>query len=145
MEIAVQGWRSYPAEWQAVRSVPGNELPPLSDEQRQVARKLGIPEEDYARSVLAGQRTQEVLLQKTEGLARFLEQRIEASGLPAIIKKIVLVVVEEKFTVELEVNGRPLVLRIDESIVDDFFDSGSEEAEKKLGRILDRALLAVTA
>jgi len=145
MEIAVQGWRSYPAEWNAIRSLPGNELPDLTEGQREVARKLGISAEDYARSALAGRRTQELLLQKTERLARFLEQRIEASGLPATIRRITLVVVEEKFTVELEVGGRPIVLRIEESVVDDFFDSGSEDAEKRLGRILDRALLGVSA
>jgi len=145
MEIAVQGTKAYPSDWQAVRAIPRDELPALSDEQRQVARKLGISEEDYARSALAGQRTQEVLLQKTEALARFLKKRIEASGLPVTINRVVLVVIEDKFTVDLEVNGRPVVLRIDESVVDDFFDSGSEEAEKRLGRILDRALLGLTA
>jgi hypothetical protein len=145
MEIEVQGWRAYPAEWHAVRGIPPNELPALSSEQREVARKLGISEEDYARSALAGQRTQEILLQKTERLARFLEKRIEASRLPAKINRIVLVAVEQKFTVELEVNRRPLFLRIDEAVVDDFFDSGSQGAEESLGRILDRALLGVTA
>jgi hypothetical protein len=145
MEIAVQGWRAYPAGWQAVRGIPGTDLPALTAEQREVARKLGISEEDYARSALAGQRTQEILSQKTERLARFLEQRIESSRLPVRINRVVLVAVEQKFTVELEIKGRPVFLRSNESLVDDFFDSGSEEAEKSLGRVLDRALLGVTA
>jgi hypothetical protein len=73
MEIAVDGWRSGVSEWRTARSVPVDQLPRLTDEQREVARKLGISEEDYARSAFAGEQTREALLKKTERLARLLE------------------------------------------------------------------------
>ncbi len=145
MEIAVQGWRASASDWDAVRGIPPRDLPTLTDEQREVARKLGVAETDYARSVLAGKRTQEVLLQKAEALAAFLENRITEEGRQVRVARVVLDVVEHRFIVELDVNGKPRVLRIDENIVDDYFDSGSMDAEANLSRVLDRALLGVTA
>jgi len=145
VEIAVQGWRASPQEWDAVRHVPSAELPPLTDERREVAHKLGVSETDYARSVLAGQRTQDDLLQKARALAAFLEARIQQNGRQIRIERVILEVVEHRFVVELNVDGSPRILRIDEDIVDDYFDSGSIDAEARLARVFDRVLLGVTA
>ena len=143
MEIAVDGWRASAVEWNAVRSVPASELPPLSPEQREVAKKLGVAEQDYARSALAGERTREALLRKTERFARLLEHRIDALGLHAKITRVMLRTTEHRFDVEIEVNGRSVPLRIEETLVDDYFDGGSIDAEERLGRILDRAVRVV--
>ena len=140
MEIAVDGWRASVEDWDAVRSIPIEQLPPLTEQQRQVAKKLGVPEPDYARSALAGERTQVVLLQRTERLARLLAERMRAAGLPGEIIRVVLRTFEGRFDVELKVDGKRLPLRIDEDIVDDYFDRGSMEAEARLGRILERSL-----
>jgi len=56
MEIVVDGWRSSVAGWDAVRNIPPDRLAELSPEQREVAKKLGVKPEDYARSVMAGER-----------------------------------------------------------------------------------------
>jgi hypothetical protein len=143
MEIAVDGWRASPEDWDAVRNVPADQLPPLTEQQREVARKLGVPEQDYARSALAGERTQEALLHKTERLARLLAERMQAAGLPGAIERAMLRTFDHRFDVELRVNDRRLPLRIDEDLVDDYFDGGSLEAEERLGRILERALIGL--
>ena len=143
MEIAVDGWRASAADWEAVRNLPAEEVPRLTDEQREVARKLGVPETDYARSALAGKRTQTVLLQKTEQLGRFLDRRLRAAGRNGEVQRVILRTLEHRFDVTAQLNGRVLQLRIDEDLVDDFFDSGSVEAEHNLTRVVDRALLGV--
>ena len=145
MEIAVDGWRSGIAEWQAVRGVPADQLPPLTEAQKQVARKLGIAEQDYARSALAGERTRDALLRKTERLARLIENRVGASGISASVTRVLLRTVEHRFDVELQINGRSLSLRVEETLVDDYFDGGSVQAEQSLDRILDRALASMKA
>ncbi len=144
MEIVVDGWRSSGADWDAVRNIPMEQLPVLSEEQRQVAKKLGIPEQDYARSVLAGERNREALLVKTERLARLLEQRLGKPGAKVRINRVVLRTFEDRFDVELQIDGRGVPLRIEETLVNDYFDSGSLDAEERLGRILERALAGVT-
>jgi hypothetical protein len=140
MEISVQGWRASAAEWQSVKSIPKDQLPELTEEQKDVAGKLGVAEEDYARSALAGERTQEALLAKTEMFARLLERKIRDLGFKAEVENVVLRILEDAFTVLLNVNGDKLRLQIKEDIADDLFESGSVEAEEKLLRILKSTL-----
>ena len=144
MEIVVDGWRSSVEDRDAVRNIPTEQLPALSEGQREVARKLGIPEADYARTVLAGEHSQETLLVKTERLARLLEQRLGKAGVRAEVSRVVLRTVQQRFDVELKVEGRDVPVRIEESLVNDYFDGGSLDAEQRLGRILDRAQVGVT-
>jgi restriction endonuclease S subunit len=123
--------------------LPIEQLPQLTDEQRAVAKKLGIAEQDYARSLVAGERNREALLAKTERLARLLEERLAASGIDGKINRVVLRTIQDRFDVEIQVNGRVLPLRIEETVVDDYFDSGSPDAEQRLAQILDRALVGL--
>jgi hypothetical protein len=143
MEIAVDGWRSGDADRDAVRNLSAEQLPRLSEEQRAVAKKLGIPEQDYARSVGAGERGREALLAKTERLARLLEQRIAALGIDGRINRVTLRTIQGRFDVEVQVNGRVLPLRIEETLVDDYFDNGSADSEQRLAHILDRAFVGL--
>jgi hypothetical protein len=94
MQISVQGWKASAGDWEAVRSIPTNQLPELTEEQKAVARKLGISEEDYARSYLAGERTQSALLAKTEMFARLLTKKIYDSGFKATVESVVLRILE---------------------------------------------------
>ena len=143
MEIAVDGWRAGSVEWEKVRNLPPEQLPQLTDDQRAVARKLGISEEDYARSVVAGEKSQEVLLAKAERLARLLEQRMHAAGISGQVNRVTLRTIQDRFDIELQVNDRILPLRIEESIIDDYFDGGSRDSEQRLSQILDRALASM--
>jgi hypothetical protein len=140
MQISVEGWKASPSEWEAVRNIPRDQLPELTAEQKAVVRQLGITEEDYARGALAGKRTQDVLLVKTEMFARLLERRISDLGFRATVESVVLRLLEERFDVLLTVNGTKIPLRIRENIVDDLFEAGSAEADEKLSRILSTTL-----
>ncbi len=143
MEIAVDGWRASAGDWEAVRQIPRDQLPPLTAEQREVARKLGVPEDEYARSALAGERGREVLLHKAERLARVIEEQAKTAGTDASVERIILRTVESRFDVDLRLNGRSIPLRIAEDLVDDYFDSGSTDAEQRLGRVVKNALQAL--
>ena len=137
MNIAVDGWRASPSDWDSVRNIPKDELPELSEAQKEVAQKLGVSEESYARSALAGKRTQDTLLAKTEMFARLLEKKICDLGFKANVESVVLRLLEHRFEVLLAANGFQLPLRISEDIIDDLFESGSAEAEEKLARLLN--------
>jgi hypothetical protein len=143
MEIAVDGWRAGAAERDAVRNLRTEDLPHLTEEQRTVAKKLGISEQDYARSVVAGERNREALLAKTERLARLLDQRIAALGIDGRINRVTLRTIQDRFDVEVQVNGKVLPLRIEETLVDDYFDNGSADSEERLAHILDRAFVGL--
>jgi hypothetical protein len=144
MEIAVDGWRAGATDWDAVRNLPAEQLPKLNDEQRSVARKLGLSEQDYARSLVAGERNREVLLAKTEKLARLLTQRLTTLGIHGQVNRVTLRTIQDRFDVEVQLDARSIPLRIDETVVDDYFDRGTAEAEQQLAHILNRAFAGIT-
>ncbi len=53
-EIHVPGFQSSMDEAGRAQRVPASELPPISDEEREMAKRLGLSEEAYRRSKLAG-------------------------------------------------------------------------------------------
>ena len=140
MQISVQGWKASARDWEAVRNIPRDQLPPLTEEQKAVAGKLGIPEEDYARSALAGERTQSALLAKTEMFARLLEKKIRELGFKATVENVVLRIIEDRFDVLVNVNGAKLPFRVQEGIVDDLLEGGSSDAEERLSRIISATI-----
>ena len=87
MKISVSGLRTSTSDWEAVRNLPREHLPSLTPEQRQVAQKLRISEEDYALNTS-----------------------------------------EHRFDINIEIDGTPFPLRIEENIVDDRLESGSVNA-----------------
>jgi hypothetical protein len=140
VDIVVEGWRAGASDWEAVRNVPVEQLPPLSAEQREVACKLGIREEDYARSALAGQRTAQRLLEKTERLGRLLQQKMTARGGAVTVQRVALQTWEHRFNVQVEVDGQVVSFRVAEEVVDDLFEGGSADADQRLSRILEVSL-----
>jgi hypothetical protein len=53
-EVHVPGFHSSVDEAKQAQGVPASELPPISEEEREVARRLGMSDEAYSRSKLAG-------------------------------------------------------------------------------------------
>ena len=140
MQIVVDGWRAGISEWREARRVPADKLPQLTAEQKEVARKMGIPEEDYARSVLAGRRTQDQLLEKTRTFAALLERKINMRDPQARVNIVRLNTLEHRFEIEAIVQGRRVFFRVDENLVDDLLSRGSEGLERNLDRVLEYAL-----
>ena len=140
MEIAVDGFRVSATDWQRVRNLPKDQLPPLTQEQKAVAAKLRVSEEDYARSALAGQETQGNLLAKTERFARLFERRVKGLDPNATVERVALLSWEHRFDIVMRIGRGIVPVRVDEAIVDDLFEGGSSEADQKLSRIVELAL-----
>lgn len=138
--ITVDGGRISALDREDVRNVPVSELPPLTESQREVARKMKVPEEEYSRNFLALQRGKTRLLEKVEALARFLWEQLGQLAPSGEIKRVALSTIEQRCDVDLVVEGSHIPVRIRESIVDDFFEAGSPEAEARIIRILQTAI-----
>jgi len=141
MEIVIEGWRSGSEERKEAASVPAGELIPLTDEQKSVAKKMGISEEDYARSAYAGKRNQDRLINKTRRFAGILEERLREISEGARIDRIRLVTIDHEYRIEITLNGRKLFFRLPEEMVDDFIEGGSAEIGRQ---IMDRLETVVT-
>ena len=128
-----------PAQWVSIRAMPKEGLPPLTPGQQQAARQKGIPEADYARTVLASKRGAENSLEKAVPFARFLNESLKSRKDGATLVRVALDDFQGKFEVEAQAGGRPFRFRVTEKLVDDLFESGSELAESRLNRVLDLA------
>jgi len=136
MVVGVDGWRAGAEEREFARSLSPQQLPALTPEQKEVAKKLGFTEQDYARSILAGERGQDRLLKKTEWLARLLRERFATVG--ASVERVILRVFLERFDAEVRINGSTVPIRIPEDIVDQYFECGSPDSERALDSIVSR-------
>jgi hypothetical protein len=140
VRIGVDGLRFGAKESQEAYSIPREDLPPLTDAQRVVAEKLGISEEGYARSFVAGEKTANWLLEKTKRFVDLLRERVKEFHGDAQVESVILRTTERRLDVEIRLGSRIVPLRVKETLVDDLFESGSEQAEKNLGRVLELAL-----
>jgi len=141
MEIVIEGWRAGGEERKEANSVPASQLPSLSEEQKKVAKKIGISEEDYARSAFAGKRNQERLLGKTRRFAEILDGILRSRPEGARIERLRLVTIEHEYRVEISASGRKFVFRVPEDMVDDFIEGGSAD----VGRLIEHNLETVIA
>ena len=132
MEIVIEGWRAGGEEREAARSVPASQLPTLNDDQKKVAKKMGISEEEYARSAYAGKRNQDRLTDKTRRFVGFLEERLRARSEGARIDRVRLVTIEHEYRIEFSVNGKKIFFRLPEEMVDDFIEGGSAEVGRQI-------------
>ncbi len=141
IKIVVSGSRSDNSEWEAAESMPRENLPALTPEQRKVAERLHFREEDYQRFALASQKTADKLLKKTEWFAKTLQGKLSEKAPKASVESVVLDTWAHRFEIAVKTDGAVLPLHVEESIVDDLFDLGSENAGPRLSQMLEKCLL----
>jgi hypothetical protein len=141
MEIIIDGWRAGGEDRIKAQSVPASELPALSEAQREVASKMGISLEDYARSAFAGRLNQERLLEKTRRFAEILDGKLRSKIKGARINRIRLVAIEHEYRIEILANEKTIPFRVSEELVDDYIEGGSAD----IGRLIERNLETVLA
>jgi hypothetical protein len=141
IEISARGGPISLAEWDAIQALPEEELPPLTPGQQQAARQMRVKESDYARSVLARKRGAESMLGEVERFARFLRLNLNQRAPSLELTRVTLDTLKGKFEVEAKLDGQVLKFRVDEGLVDELFEGGSEVAEKRIERVIELALL----
>ncbi|HKW62727.1 MAG TPA: hypothetical protein VJN89_09305 [Candidatus Acidoferrum sp.] len=144
MEIIIDGWRAGDEERKEAARVPVKDLPALTEEQKKVAKRMGISEEDYARSTYAGRQNQDRLIEKTKKFERLLQRKLEGrQGVE--LRRIRLDVLRHQYEVLASEGERQFSFFVKEDLIDDLFQSGSQGLEQNLERILDYALPARVA
>lgn len=79
-EIVVPDYSSSVDEWQRAMQAAESELPKLTDEQKEVARKFKISAEEYARGVLAGLYGQKRMRDRAQRLGEWVQAILEEGG-----------------------------------------------------------------
>jgi hypothetical protein len=144
MEIIIDGWRAGGEDRKQAQLVPASKLPLLSEAQKEVARKTGISEEDYARSAFAGKLNQDRLLEKTKQFSAILEDRLRSKAPGARIERIRLLTIEHEYRIEIYNEHKIVLFRVAEDMVDDFMEKGFAEVGQRIEQNLE-TVLAVQA
>ncbi len=141
MEIIIEGWRAGGEERREAASAPAWQLPTLTEEQKAVAKKMGISEEDYQRSAYAGRRNQERLIEKTKRFGAVLEAKLAQLKVPgARVDRIRLLTIEHEYRIEIYVEGKKVLFRVAEDMVDDFIERGFADVGQRIEQNLETVL-----
>ena len=122
-------------EWKRAMAVPGSELPSLSVAQKEIARKLNIPEEDYARNVLAGSYGWEKTRKRANDLGEAVQAAISALDLGYRVTAVIRDVNRLGWVVRIETPRGDVNVLLSKELADGLVDSRSEAEKEKL-RIL---------
>ncbi len=140
MEIRVQlvNIPGAPADWKRALEVPRDELPALTNEQKSFAKDFGMSEEEYARSVWAGRRSEALYKRYAEQLGRFLSNAELPRDIGAI--EIAYDGWKNKFYCTLKRrNGETIPLVIDADIVIRPLERGDDEGLRNAAQRVKRA------
>lgn len=126
-------------EWRKAQTAPSSELPELSSAQKEVARKLGITENAYARSVLAGEFGYERMFSRAKAFGECVARILEDQGSGSV--DAVKLDPREHWLVRLK-QPEGVVIVVPRDLVDDLLDSGSTSYVERLKHLIVERLSA---
>jgi hypothetical protein len=132
-------------DWVRAKSAPHSELPELSDEQKDVARRMGIPEEEYARGVLVNKYSEERQLHRGEKLGEHIENILNGLGPSYHLQALVREGIKDRWVARIVMPDKIENVAISFGTADDVVDSAAIQDIERLKRIIlpavDRAEL----
>jgi hypothetical protein len=142
MEVIVTGWRSTTDAWAKAHLVRLSDLPALSPEQADVARKLGLSAEEYARSFYAGELSKPELTGKAEAIGKLIERLAGSQSPGAKIDQVLLETYHGLVRLKGSVGDSEFRMEVEEELVEDLMKGGSGKLLERLERIVKMALPA---
>jgi len=132
-EVVISGGHISQEAWLKAN---GSRKPELSDEQKEVARKLGVADEEYARGVVAMQLGEEA----ERGRGRILGERIrkilESLGPEYKLDAVIRQGTQLRWLARIEVGGKIFAVAIPMELADDITDAGSDRDMNRLKNLV---------
>jgi hypothetical protein len=119
-------------EWRRAQNAPRDELPALSDVQREVANKFGISEEEYARSVLAGRYGARRLRTRARKLGEQIAKILIELSSGCRVVRVVADMARERWVILIQTPTRQVGMSVPREVGDDFLDFETTEATNEL-------------
>ena len=143
--VVIRGSSTTIEDWERANRATRKELPNLTDEQKEVSRKLGISEEDYARNLLAMQYGEERLRNRVEMLRAKLTDLMKKLAENVNVVSLTLDVWKDEYTVSLKKNNRGIRCTFSRELGNDILDSMEQssliELKKRLKNAIEEAHL----
>lgn len=135
--VVVSGTSTSVSEWTAAMNVPKSEVPKLDPGQKEVARKFGVSEEDYARSLLASELGQKRLHERSRQLGLQVQHILEGLGSDYRVSAVIAEMMKGRWNIRVASPEKVVGILVPRELGDDVLDSGDmQEVEKLRVRVL---------
>jgi hypothetical protein len=138
--VFVSGVTNSVEDWQKAMSAPKGHLPKLNQEQAEMARKIGMSAEEYARGLLVfeyGERRQK---ERGEKLGKKVEEILEGIGEPYKLEAVIREGVKGRWIARIETPSAPKNVAVGMELADDLIDSDTVQDEERLKAVILQSL-----
>ncbi len=128
VNIVVNGSTVSLEDWSVAKRANTEELPALSEMQREVARKLGVSADDYARSLLAQQYGSHRVRARAEEFASRLNQVLLRKGVVGQVVKLERRPGVLAWTADIGTQARAVSIQVPFELFDDVVDDAGDNS-----------------
>jgi hypothetical protein len=132
-EVVISGGHISQEAW---LKASGSQKPELSDEQKEVARKMGVAEEEYARGVVAMQLGEEAQRGRGRVLGERIQRILESLGSEYKLDAVIRQGTQLRWLARIEVGGKVFAVAIPMELADDVIDAGSDQDTNRLRNLV---------
>lgn len=146
VNIVVNGSTVSLEDWSVAKRANTEELPALSEMQREVARKLGVSADDYARSLLAQQYGSHRMRARAEEFASRLNQVLLRKGVVGQVVKLERRPGALAWTADIGTQARAVSIQVPFELFDDVVDDAGDNSnytdwlQAKLSSLVQQSL-----
>ena len=131
-DVFVSGGNTSVDEYRRAMVAPKSELPELTEQQKLVAKRLGLSEEEYRRGVLADEFGHSRMLERGKRLGEVIQGVFDGLGGKYHVEAIKAEMVNLRWLVRIASADREVVADIPRALADDAVDSGASEQVERL-------------
>lgn len=135
-QIFVSDLASTPEEWGQALNAPSKDLPELSEEQKAVAKKFGISNEDYARGLKAGLLGNARQRKRAEALGEEVKRIITGLGQQYRLLAVFWEESRLRWLLRVQTPDKIVGVPVSFELADDVLDSGILSEIERLRRII---------
>ncbi len=139
-EVQVRSNSSTAEEWKRAMEAPLSELPPLDEEQKEMAKRFGIAEEEYARGELARIYGQQGLKERGARLGSIVQRIVSSRDTSYRVTAVLYEGLKSRWIVQVEAPSGMRSVSIPRELADDVIDYELSESLQQLKQRLTEAV-----
>ncbi|SRR5712692_5114322 len=132
-EVVISGGHISQEAW---LKASGSRKLELSEEQKEVARKMGVSDEDYARGVVALKLGEEAQRERGRLLGERIQKILEGLGPEYKLAAIIRQGTQLRWLARIEAVGKVFAVAVPIDLADDVVDSGSDQDTNRLKNLV---------
>jgi hypothetical protein len=139
-EVFVSGGSTSVNEYRRAMAAPKSDLPELTEQQKFVAKKLGLSQEEYRRGVLADQMGEKRILGRGRKLGEIVQKLLDGFDGGYRVDALKAEMINDRWLIRIASRERDVVASIPRELADDVLDSGASDQVSRLTSYLQNSV-----